>query len=152
MDITALVSSHGGIAQQVLDAGVHPLRLRAAITDGVVRRVRRYWIATTSAPPARVAAAARRPPVVTHWTRPLVAVSRYDLVESIADTRQHIADCLPREQAIVLWESAARIHALRIEELNRVCGCSPAAREVCALLSGQSGSGIETIFIVRMRP
>ncbi|WP_431802080.1 endonuclease domain-containing protein [Microbacterium sp. bgisy203] len=195
MDIAALVSSHGGIAhrQRVLDAGVHPLRLRAAIAGGVVQRVRRYWVATTSAPPALVAAADstarlacvsaarhrgwwmprdaptdlhlhvhpraqaprtdhRRPPVVTHWTRPLVAVSRYDLVESIADTLQHVADCLPREQAVVLWESAVRIHGLRIDELSRVRWRSPAAREVCAVLSGQSGSGIETIFVVRMRP
>lgn len=190
MDITEFVASQGGIAhrQSVLDAGVRPAALRAAITAGGLSRVRRYWVRTDAAPADLVVAAQHtarlacisagrhrgwwippdattdlhlhvdaggRPPAaadVTHWNSPLVPVSAHTLVESVFDALEHIADCLPREQAIVLWESAAREHSLVPRELARVAWRSVAAREIAAILTGQSGSGLETILVVRLRP
>lgn len=59
MDVAQWVTAHGGIVhrQQILDAGVPAHRMRAAITRGEVDRVRRYWIATASAPALLVEAA-----------------------------------------------------------------------------------------------
>ncbi|EIC08891.1 protein of unknown function DUF559 [Microbacterium laevaniformans OR221] len=57
--IGELVAAGGGIVhrQVVLDAGIRPAALRAAIAAGEVRRVRRYWVATSAAPQALVQAA-----------------------------------------------------------------------------------------------
>ena len=117
----------------------------------------RGWWMPPDAPPGlhlHLHAGARPPqgPVVAHWSRPLVPVSDRDLVESVVDTLEHVAGCLPREQAIVLWESAARTHGLAPAELRRVQWRSVAAREICGILTGASDSGIETIFVVRLRP
>lgn len=59
MGIGELVEAGGGIVhrQVVLDAGTRPAALRAAIAAGEVRRVRRYWVATPTAPPSLVRAA-----------------------------------------------------------------------------------------------
>lgn len=192
MDIRGWIDAHGGIAhrQQVLDAGASLPQLRRAITDGRVRRVRRYWLATPMAPPDLVAAAtatariacvtaarhrgwwippdapadlhlhldagARVPratqPITLHWRRPIVPVSTFSLVESVVDTLRHVADCLPTEQALVLWESAVRTHRIPRDELGRVRWRSTAADELCAMASGLSDSGIETIFVHRLRP
>lgn len=57
--IRELVEAGGGIVHRraVLDAGIRPTTLRAAITAGEVRRVRRFWVATDAAPAALVHAA-----------------------------------------------------------------------------------------------
>ena len=96
----------------------------------------------------------RTPPgdVTTHWRAPLVPRSTYDLVESIVDTLRHIADCLPREQALVLWESALRTHRIPAGELERIPWHSAAATALCAIATGGSDSGIETMFVHRLRP
>jgi hypothetical protein len=166
VDIVRFVETAGGIVhrQTVLDAGARPAQLRAAIAAHAVERVRRYWVATPTAPPPLVAAAhatarlacisaarhrgwwvppdatttlhlhvraGARPPGVdgtVHWSRPLVPVSAHLLVESIVDSLEHLADCLPREQAVVLLESAVRCHGIPPEELARVQWRSGAAR------------------------
>ncbi len=188
MDIAGFVEEAGGIVhrQSVLDAGVSVAALRAELRRGHLQRVRRYWVATPSAPDllrgaaeltARIACitAARhrgwwippdaderlhlhvlptgRPPVgpsVVHWNRPLVPVSDRVLVESIADSLEHIAECLPREQALVLWESAVHAQAIAPGELAHVRWRSVAAKSLSAVATGMSGSGIETIFVVRI--
>ena len=190
MDIAGFVTGAGGIAhrQRVLDAGASAAAIRSAVASGAVRRVRRYWVATTAASPdlcaaaeatgrlACVSAARHRgwwmPPdapgglhlhvgrgsrsprgeVTAHWRAPLVPVSAFDLVESVVDTLRHVADCLPRETALVLWESAVRTHRIPLGELNRVRWHSATAAELCAIATGSSGSGIETIFVHRLRP
>lgn len=75
--------------------------------------------------------------VTAHWRAPLVPVSAFDLVESVVDTPRHVAeDCLPRETALVLWESAVRTHRIPLGELNRVRWHSATAAELCAIATG----------------
>ncbi len=52
MDVHAVVEAHGGIVHRsvLLDAGATSRGLRTAIALGEVERVRRYWVATASAP------------------------------------------------------------------------------------------------------
>lgn len=59
MDIAGFVTGAGGIAhrQRVLDAGASAAAIRSAVASGAVRRVRRYWVATTAASPDLCAAA-----------------------------------------------------------------------------------------------
>lgn len=190
MDIREWVERHGGIVhrQQLLDAGVSQRRLRAALDAGVVERVRRYWVASSSAPPPLVSAAratavvacvsaarlrgwwippeldprlhlsvrphAERPrdEVVVHWSAPLVPVSPTTLIESVEDSLEHIAGCVPREAALVLWESAARIERWDPVALSRVRWRTPASREVAAIITGLSDSGLETMFVTRLGP
>lgn len=92
------------------------------------------------------------PPATLHWRRPIVPAGTFSLVESVADTLRHVADCLPREQALVLWESAVRTHRIPLDELAGVRWRSTAAEELCAVASDLSDSGIETIFVHRLRP
>lgn len=191
MDIADAVERAGGIVhrQRLLDAGASASRLRAAITDGAVRRVRRYWIADDHPPADLLAAAqaggrlacvsaarhhgwwipsgapdglhlhlpagAHAPSgggITAHWRAPLVPRSRYELVESVADTLRHVAGCLPREQALVLWESAVRAHRIPLAELRRTTWHSAASAELAALATDLSGSRIETIFAHHLRP
>ena len=74
------------------------------------------------------------------------------LIESIEDSLNHIARCLPRETAIAIWESAARAERLSPESLRRVRWTTPAAHECAASITGLSDSGLETLFVHRLRP
>lgn len=191
MDLRAWVAERGGIVHRsdVLDRGVTPQALRAAVTAGAVQRVRRSWIATPDAPAmlraaaestARVAcvSAARHrgwwmPPdadaalhlhlsphaarprsgdAVHHWTLPVGVVHARRLIESVEDALQHIADCQRREVALVLWEDAVRTERLSPRLLQRVAWRSPAARDLASALTGLMGSGLETLFLDRLRP
>lgn len=92
------------------------------------------------------------PPVTAHWSIPVVAVSPHALTESIEDALAHIASCLPREDALVLWESAARRERLSPEALRQVRWKTVAARECAEATTGLSDSGLETIVVVRLSP
>ncbi|MDY0910536.1 endonuclease domain-containing protein [Microbacterium sp. CFBP9034] len=181
----------GGIAHRsdAIAAGYPPSAVLHSIGAGGVRRVRRYWLATASAPPPLVIAAqatgvlscisaARHrgwwlPPaaghdnrthirvkpnaaspqddVVVHWTRQLVPVGPFALVESIEDSLQHIADCTSLEAASVLWESAASKERLSGDYLRHVSWTSPRARQLADSVQGLDDSGLETIFVRRIR-
>lgn len=89
---------------------------------------------------------------VLHWTQPILPTSSRRLVESVEDSLQHIADCLPREHALVLWEDACRSERLAPTTLRGVRWRSPAARALAEVLTGAMDSGLETIFVERLRP
>ncbi len=187
-----MVAAGGGIVhrQVVLDAGIRPTALRAALTAGEVRRVRRYWVATDAAPPLLVLAAeatarlacvsvaghrgwwmppdaptglhlhlgsgAQRPThatanAVVHRDAPLVRSHAHGLVESIPDALAHIARCLPYEAALVVWESAARAEGLDPDVLRRYRWRTAEARRLSAEVTGLSDSGLETLFVSRIR-
>jgi very-short-patch-repair endonuclease len=189
VEIAQWVTDRGGIVHRsdLLDRGVSAGALRAAVTAGVILRVRRYWLATPAAPPALVVAAGvtgviacvsaarhrgwwmpddvrggihvrvaphARPPagVTAHWGRPIVPTTPRVLVESIEDALNHVAACVPREAALAIWESAARIERLSPEGLRRVRWTTPGAHECAASITGLSDSGLETLFVVRLRP
>jgi len=191
MDIASRVTRQGGIVhrQQLLDGGV-PLRaLRAALARGDVVRVRRYWVATSVAPPllleaarasgrlACVSAASHRgwwmpegtastvhlavrpdaklPPETTaiiHWSAPLVPQPPHRLIESVPDTLEHVAACLPYEEALVVWESACTREDLHPDALVRIRWRTTRARRLAAAARGDSDSGLESLFVVRLAP
>ncbi|MGC5169101.1 endonuclease domain-containing protein [Microbacterium sp. DT81.1] len=62
----------------------------------------------------------------------------------------HIAGCLPRESARVLWESASRKEGLSPDALRRIQWTTVAARECALSVTGLSDSGLETIFVTRL--
>ncbi len=86
-----------------------------------------------------------------HWTKPIAPVPRRSLLESVEDTLAHIATCLGREHAHVLWESATRLEKIDPAALRRVRWRSIAAREVAESIGGLSDSGLETIVVIRLR-
>ncbi len=88
---------------------------------------------------------------VAHWTRPLCPVARTDLQAGVEDALGHIAQCLPREDALVVWESAARTEALAPETLRAVPWPSVAARELAGAVTGLSDSGLETLVFAPLR-
>ena len=71
-------------------------------------------------------------PGTVHWTRPLIPASRGVLLASAEDALGHIAVCLPRRQAIVVWESAARLSGLSPEMLRGIRWTTRAAHELAA--------------------
>ncbi|HEX5859711.1 MAG TPA: DUF559 domain-containing protein [Microbacterium sp.] len=95
-------------------------------------------------------AAAPPTTAVVHWNAPLAPVSRRALCASVEDALAHIAACLPREDAMVLWNSASRKEGLSPDALRRVAWTSVAARECAEATTGLSDSGLETVFIVRL--
>lgn len=92
------------------------------------------------------------PLVTAHWSIPVVDVSPHALTESIDDALAHIAACLPREDALVLWESAARRERLSPEALRQVRWKTVAARDCAEATTGLSDSGLETIVVVKLSP
>jgi very-short-patch-repair endonuclease len=87
---------------------------------------------------------------VLHWARPLAPTGRA-LVGEVEDALQHIATCRPREEALVLWESAARLERLAPDYLRSVAWTSVAARELAGAVNGLSDSGLETLLVTPLR-
>lgn len=90
-------------------------------------------------------------PGTVHWSTPIAPTGRKALVESTEDAVAHIAGCLPREQALAVWESAARKERLSQAALREVRWKTVAARECAESVTGLSDSGLETIFAFRLR-
>jgi very-short-patch-repair endonuclease len=89
---------------------------------------------------------------VVHWTTPIAPSAPFALVEPIEDALAHIADCCSAEDALVIWESAARMEKLAADALRAVRWPGRAARNCADAVTGLSDSGLETIFVARMRP
>lgn len=89
---------------------------------------------------------------VRHWTRPIAPPPALALVEAPENALAHIASCLPREAALIVWESAIRVERLDIAALRQVTWTSIAARECAQSVNGLSDSGLETIAVRRLLP
>ncbi len=87
---------------------------------------------------------------ITHWTRPLAPVAR-TLLGSVEDALAHIAVCLPRDAALVIWESAARMERLAVAALTAIPWTSVAARELASSVTGLADSGLETLVVIPLR-
>lgn len=90
-------------------------------------------------------------PGTVHWTRPLVLGATGIPVSSAEDALAHIAVCLPREQALAVWESASRSESLPPEALRRLPWTTRAARDLAAEVTGLSDSGLETLVFAPLR-
>jgi very-short-patch-repair endonuclease len=88
---------------------------------------------------------------VVHWNSGPEAVSRFDLVEPVANALVQIADCRPFDHAVATWESAIRRGHVRREFLERLPLRTEASRRVLTASSELSDSGIESLPLARLR-
>ncbi|HEY5221579.1 MAG TPA: DUF559 domain-containing protein [Microbacteriaceae bacterium] len=172
-------------AHEALRAGYTRYELRAALAQGRVTRIRRDWLAVSSAPAdlrtaaqvgGRIAclSVAKRLELWTiddkfqhlrvsphstyktskgqrlHWSRDIVPVGRYTLVEPIENALVQIADCQPFENALVVWDSALNRGLTSEDELAQLPLRSEAARAVRAASTCFADSGIETLPVSRL--
>lgn len=135
-------------------------QLRGAAARGVVlscvTAAKRHglWVPERSplhvaAPPhaARIEVPAK---VVVHWAQPIVPRPPDATVDELANALVLVAQCQPYETALVIWESAmnkrlvdsAYLHAFELP---------PAARAVLERARPFADSGLETIFVSRLR-
>lgn len=89
--------------------------------------------------------------VTFHWARPLVDRGRV-LEASVEDALAHIAQCFSYEDAMSVWESAVKVENLDIESVRSVRWPDAASRNCANTIRGQSDSGLETLFVVRLSP
>lgn len=87
---------------------------------------------------------------VTHWTRPLAPSDR-TLLGTVEDALLHVASCLDRDTALVLWESASRVESIAPVALRGIAWTSRAARELAEAVTGLSDSGLETLIVIPLR-
>lgn len=125
----------------------------ARITCLTLARRRRWWIPEGASTHVHlhVAPNAHRlnTRAVLHWSTAIVDRGRV-LTASVEDALAHIAHCLPAEDALTIWESALSVESLDVESLRMVRWRDPASRQLARRVQGRSGSGIETIFVVRL--
>ncbi|GAA1991037.1 DUF559 domain-containing protein [Microbacterium pumilum] len=86
-----------------------------------------------------------------HWAKGPVIVSRTVVTDPIVNVLFHIARCLPRLDALAVWESAIRKGLADPVVLAKVEWGSSLAKELAEMSSALSDSGLETIFIARLR-
>lgn len=89
--------------------------------------------------------------VVAHWTEPLAGAPRGSLETTVPDALAHIAMCVPRDLALVLWESAAKVENIAPETFRGIRWNSAAPRELAASVVGLSDSGLETLVALPLR-
>jgi len=85
-----------------------------------------------------------------HRSRPIVATGPGELVESVPDMLEHVAECLPRLEALIVWESAAQQRLITPATARRIEWPRRAARELAAAMSADSESILESIAFHRL--
>ncbi|WP_295104231.1 hypothetical protein [uncultured Microbacterium sp.] len=88
--------------------------------------------------------------VVVRWSRPVVQRDPDSTVDGLVNTLAVVARCQPRETALVIWESALNKGLVDERVLSRF-ELPPAARELLESARPFSDSGLETIFVSRLR-
>lgn len=86
-----------------------------------------------------------------HWSNGPAAVARTTTEDHLLNVLFHVARCLSREDAAMVWESAIRKKKVQPATLPRVQWRSSAAYELASLASALSDSGLETRFVWIMR-
>jgi very-short-patch-repair endonuclease len=112
------------------------------------------WVPKTgamhvSAPPhaGRIVTPSR---IVVHWSRPVVPRPPDATVDDLVNTLAVVAQCQPFETALVIWESAMSKGLVDSAQL-RGLGLPAAARAVLEQARPFADSGLETIFVYRLR-
>ncbi|WZH37820.1 MAG: DUF559 domain-containing protein [Microbacterium enclense] len=85
-----------------------------------------------------------------HRSRPVVPRHPDDLVDAIENVLVLVATCVPREEALVVWESAVNKDLVSTESLARLA-LPGRARSVLADVQPFADSGLETLVILRLR-
>lgn len=144
----------GWVALATLDA-----ELQFAVTHGVVLSCvtlasrNGLWVPHM---PTQLHVASRRngPPLFdlarVHWAEPLVPRDPDAIVDSLPNALSLIARCLPREEALTVWESALNKKLTDIQSLQRF-PLSSAARDLLSECRPYSDSGLESLFKTRLR-
>lgn len=89
--------------------------------------------------------------LTVHWGRGPAPVAGTAIEDPVLNVLFHVARCLPRASAILVWESALRAGLAAPAVLAAVQWASPAPRELAGVASHLSDSGLETRFVHGMR-
>ncbi|WP_312677596.1 DUF559 domain-containing protein [Microbacterium sp.] len=89
--------------------------------------------------------------MLLHWATGPVPLPRSEPVENTLNLLFHVARCLPRADALAVWESAIRKGVADPAVLARVHWRSTRAAALAAVAGSLSDSGIETAFIELIR-
>ncbi|WP_241493716.1 endonuclease domain-containing protein [Microbacterium testaceum] len=85
-----------------------------------------------------------------HRSRPAVPRHPDALVDALENVLVLVATCIPREEALVVWESALNKHLVSREALTRL-DLPGRARSILEEVQPFADSGLETIIVVRLR-
>ena len=91
------------------------------------------------------------PGATRHRSIDTVRAPPRDLLDPIENVLARVSTCLDEESARATWESAVRTGLVTLEHLRRVPWRTPAARHLAVTVSAASDSGLETIFVARLR-
>lgn len=86
-----------------------------------------------------------------HWAQGPVFVARRDPTEHPINVLFHVARCVLRADALVVWESALRKGIVDAAVLNNVTWHSARAAELAEIAHCLSDSGIETRFVALLQ-
>lgn len=129
---------------------------RAGVVVSCVTQAERWglWVLRPSETP-HVAApprsgGVRAPRAVVHWAEPVVPRHPDALVDEVENVLALVAQCLPPEEALIVWESALDKKLVSLPALRRL-PFRGAARLMCDRASPYAGSGLETLVVPRLR-
>ena len=88
--------------------------------------------------------------LVVHWRAPVIPRSPFQLTDRLENVLSHVADCLPHEEALVIWESALNKQLLTYAQLEPL-PFSHAARRILGACTPFSDSGLESLACSRLR-
>lgn len=88
--------------------------------------------------------------LTVHWAQGPVPTPARRAQEPLLNVLFHVATCLPRMEALAVWESALHAGQVHSDMLQRVTWSSPSARELADAASVLSDSGLETYAVVRL--
>ena len=81
-----------------------------------------------------------------HWAPGPAPVGRLTVAEPMINVLFQVARCVPRDDALAVWESAIRQKQVDPRTLTRIAWHSSAAAELAQIASALSDSGLETRF------
>lgn len=129
-------------------------RVGGRVTCASAAALRGWWtVATDSVHVALPHSASRYDShgITVHRAKGPVPVHARSTDEPVLNVLFHTARCLPRRDALSVWEAAVRAGDVDLDVLERVDWGSSAAASVARLVCGRSDSGPETVFVERMR-
>ena len=85
-----------------------------------------------------------------HWSKPLIARTRGQLVDPIENVLALVTECQPHEHALAIWESAFNKKLVDRDAFGRY-DLRPAARRLLSEATPFSDSGLETFVLTRLR-
>lgn len=112
------------------------------------------WVLSDDGPThAGVAAHGRSPDqnrFHLHWSTPLVPRHPDSVVDPITNVLALVAECLPHDEALAVWESALNKKLVTLGALGQL-PLRPAARALCREAVPWSDSGLESLMKTRLR-